>query len=175
MMSRFLFVSLALFSLSADVNSQSIDAKNSMVTFSVSNMRFRTVEGTFKGMNGNVNFNPNNPNNSSFEVCIDASTVNTNNTKRDQHLKTEDFFAVDTYPNICFTSSQITKTASGYNTKGVLTMHGVSKNIEIPFTFSDNSLVGNFKVNRLDYKVGEGTGSFMVGTEIDIKITTYLE
>lgn len=175
MMLRFLFVSLAILSLSYNLTSQPLNSENSIVSFSVSNMRFNTVKGTFKGMKGSINFTPDNLVTSSFDVCIDASTINTGNSKRDQHLKNEDFFEVDKYSTICFKTNQIIKTKMGYNTTGVLSMHGVSKTIEIPFTFSNNELVGEFKVNRLDYNIGERTGKFMVGKEIDIKIVVLLK
>lgn len=175
MMLRILFVSLALLNLSYNINGQSLDSENSGVSFSVSNMAFNTVKGTFKGMNGNIIFDPNNVASSIFDVCIDASTINSGNSKRDKHLKNEDFFEVDKYPSICFKSTQITKTKSGYITTGTLTMHGISKIIEIPFTYNDNKFVGEFKVNRFDYSIGEDTGTFMVGNEIDIKIETVLK
>ena len=174
MMLRFLFVTLLFFSLSVNIKGQSIDTENSSVSFSVSNMRINTVKGTFKGINGNIDFDANNIATSSFDVCIDASTIDTGIAKRDQHLKNEDFFEVDKYPTICFKSTEITAITSGYLTTGILTMRGVSKTIEIPFTFSNNELVGNFKVDRFDYNVGAGTGKFMVGKEINIQIVARL-
>lgn len=146
----FLTVSVAI--------SQSIDADNSKVTFEVSNMGFNSVEGTITGMSGTVNFKPNNLDASKFDVCVDASTINTGNDSRDKHLKNEDFFEVDTYPTICFQSTKITKTDDGFLTTGKLTMHGISKNVEIPFTFTDNTLTRKLVIQRLDYEIGSGNG-----------------
>lgn len=174
-MLRILLLSLTFLSLSYNLKGQSIDSENSIISFSVSNMRFNTVKGTFTGMKGTVNFNPDNMSASSFDVCIDANTINTGNSKRDKHLKGEDFFEVDKYPSICFKATQIAKTKSGYKTIGMLSMHGISTTIEIPFTFNNNELVGEFQLKRLDYKIGEGTGGFMVGKEIDIKIVSVLQ
>lgn len=174
-MLRILIVSFAFLSLPFNLKSQSLVSENSVVSFSISNMGFNTVKGTFKGMTGDITFNPNNTNASNFDVCIDASTVNTGNSKRDDHLKKEDFFEVATYPTICFKASEILKTSSGYQTTGILSMHGISKTVEIPFTYSNNQLVGEFEVNRLDYNVGVGTGGFMVGKEISIKILATLK
>ena len=175
MMLRLLLLSFAMISFSHSVHGQSIDSENSIVSFSVSNMGFNTVKGTFKGMKGTVNFDLDNLSTSSFEVCIDASTIHTGNTKRDKHLKNEDFFEVDKYPSICFKSTQVTKTNSGYQAIGILSMHGISKRVEIPFTYNNNEFVGQFKLNRFDYKVGEGTGKFMVGKEIEIKIVSVVK
>jgi len=159
---------------SLGLNGQTINSEDSKVTFSVSNMAFNTVKGTFNGMEGEIYFSPNDLLASKFEVCIDASSINTGNQKRDKHLKNEDFFEVEKYPNICFKSTEVEKTTSGNKTKGILTMHGVSKKVEIPFTFKNNQFIGNFEVNRKDYKIGEGTGSFMVGKEIEIQIVCFV-
>lgn len=150
-----------------------IDAKSSLVTFSVSNFYFKKVEGSFSGMKGTLNFNPKELSTSKFDVCIDAKSINTGNEKRDEHLKNKDFFEVKTYPDICFKSSDVSKTSDGYKAKGALTMHGVSKEIEIPFTYNSNQFNGEFKINRLDYKVG-GKGGFMVGKEIIVRINCVL-
>lgn len=172
-MLRFFVISLILLTFSYSASSQSIDSDESVISFSVSNMKLNTVKGTFTGMSGEVLFNPNDLPTSKFSVCIDANSVDTDNKTRDKHLRNEDFFDVEVYPQICFESSTITKTSSGYSVKGNLTMHGVSKIIEIPFTYESNQLIGDFELNRLDYKVG-GTGSFMVGHEISIKIKCVL-
>ena len=156
-------------------NAQTIDSNNSVVNFGISNMKWKTVEGTFSGMKGTIDFDENNLQNSSFNVCIDAATVNTKNEKRDAHLKNEDFFDVEKYPEICFTSSSIEKSSEGYLTKGTLTMHGVSKPVEINFTYTDNTFVGELTINRFDYKVGEGTNTFMVGEEATLEIICKLK
>jgi len=147
---------------------QTINNDKSVVNFKISNMKMKTVKGTFSGMKGTVNFTPNNFASSNFDVCIDASTVNTENKKRDDHLRTADFFDTEKYPTICFKSKSITKNADTYLAKGTLTMHGITKEVEIPFTFSNNVLKGTLTVKRLDYKVGESTGEFMVGNEVEM-------
>lgn len=173
-MLRFLIITLAFLSFSFNVNSQVIDSNESLITFSVSNMKFNTVEGSFSGMTGEVDFQPNNLSSSIFDVCIDANSINTENEKRDNHLRNADFFEVETYPEICFESSSISKKSSGYIVKGMLTMHGVSKEIEIPFSYNQNQLIGKFELDRVDYRVGD-TGSFMVGREISIEIKCVLK
>lgn len=154
---------------------QSIDSEKSMVTFEVGNLKVRKVEGTFQNMQGSVNFNPNDLANSTFEVCIDASTINTGNKKRDAHLRDEDFFDVDNYPEICFKSESIVKSMDGYITKGRLTMHGVTKTVEIQFQFSGNKFTGTLSLNRLDYNVGTETGTFMVSDEVMVRIDCLIQ
>lgn len=169
------FVCFVLIFIGFSTHAQTIELENSVVSFSVSNMAINKVKGTFRGMNGSINFDLNNVASSVFDVCIDAATIDTGNSKRDKHLRNEDFFGVETYPTICFKSSKIVESQRGYIVTGTLSMHGISKTIEIPFTYINNSLKGEFKVDRFDYKIGEGTGKFMVGKEISIKINATLK
>jgi Uncharacterized conserved protein len=169
-----LFFSFLILFFSLLSYGQTINTESSKVDFSVSNFKINTVKGSFTGMEGEVIFSPDDLSAAKLAVCIDAASVNTGNKKRDDHLKTEDFFGVETYPEICFESTSIIKTDKGYLALGNLMMHGVSKNIEIPFVYDDNKFVGDFKVKRLDYKVGKGTGGFSVGKEITIQIVCVL-
>lgn len=150
---------------------QSINSAESKAAFTATNMRWMEVEGTFTGMSGDINFDESNLDGSSFNVCLDANSVNTENQKRDDHLRNEDFFHVEKYPQICYTSSSITSTSKGFRTTGSLEMHGVSKDVTIDFTHSGGTFVGDLKIKRYDYGVGADTGTFMVGDEIVIKIT----
>jgi len=154
---------------------QSINSGKSEVTFEIGNLGFNTVEGSFKKMTGEVKFNPSDLSNAIFDVCIDASTIDTDSRKRDEHLKNEDFFDVEKYPKICFQSESITKTAGKYLTKGKLTMHGVTKQIEILFTYLDKEFEGAFTVNRYDYNIGSQTSKFMVSEEAEIRIVCVID
>lgn len=165
------FITLCMAQLSF---AQTIDVEKSEVSFEISNMKWKTVEGTFKGMTGEVIFDKNNLNNSSFNVSINPSSINTENKTRDKHLKNKDFFEVSTYTTINFKSKSIAKTASGYITKGTLTMHGISKEIEIPFVYENNQLKGTFNLNRLDFGIGP-KGGFMSGKEVIITILCVLK
>lgn len=164
-------ITLLLLWLSATVFGQQIDEKQSIVDFEVSNMAINTVEGTFSGMRGDINFNKNDLSNSKFNVCIDVKTVDTDSKGRDDHLLKEDFFDASKFPTICFKSTSISKTADGYLATGKLTMRGVTKEVKIPFTYSNNTFKGALTVNRLDYNIGEDVGGFMVGKEIEMVVT----
>ena len=122
-------------------------------------------------MKGVFKFDPNAIEKAKFNICIEASTVHTGNEKRDAHLRDPDFFEVEKYPEICFTSSTVIKTEKGYLTKGKLTIHGVTKEVEIPFTFENNTFVGTISIERLDYKLGEDFGSLKVGKTATVIIT----
>jgi polyisoprenoid-binding protein YceI len=129
--------------------------------------------GQFGGLKGSINFDPNDLATSKFDATIDVATINTGNGMKNTHAKSEKWFDADKYPTIQFTSSAITKAAAGYEAKGILTMHGVQKEVVIPFTFDDNIVKGSLVVNRLDYNINtaepnHGSSSFKVTIEVPV-------
>lgn len=161
---------LGLVCLFSVTNAQNINSEKSKATFKIENMKVKVVEGSFHGMTGNIVFNESDLSNSTFDICIKASTLNTGNEKRDDHLRTEDFFHVEKYPVICFNSESISRTSTGFVTKGKLTMHGVTKTFEIPFTFDGIQFRGELILNRLDFNIGNDTNTFMVSNKVVISI-----
>jgi len=169
-------IPIFLFFYSQNASAQlAIVSDKSEVTFEVSNFKFRTVKGKFTGMTGEINFDKSDLLVCDFNVCIDASSLDTENKKRDDHLKNEDFFYVEKYPTICFESMSISKTDAGFSTKGELTMHGYTREVEIPFSFDGTTFKGQLTVNRLDFKVGESVGGFMVGKKVELEIFCVVE
>ena len=161
---------LSLITSFSFLHAQTIDSDKSRIDFEVDNFKWNTVDGTFTGMTGELIFDPSDLISSSFNVCIDAATVDTDSKKRDEHLRTDDFFHVEKYPTICFTSESIEKSGSSFITTGSLTMHGVTRTVKIPFSFDGTTFSGSLEVERYDYGVGADTGTFMVGNEISIDI-----
>jgi len=130
--------------------------------------------GEFRGLKGTVSFDENDLAGSKFDVSIDVATINTGNGMKNTHAKSAMWFDAEKFPTIKFTSSAITKTASGYEAKGTLDMHGVQKEITIPFTFTNNVFAGTIEVNRLDYNVNSaepehGAAKFKV--DINVPVT----
>ena len=166
---KFLIVISIVFA-SQGINAQTINIDKSAVNFSIKNLAINTVNGNFTGMKGNVSFDKSDLSVCTFDVCIDAASVDTDNQKRDDHLRKDDFFDVEQYPSICFVSESISKTEKGYNAKGNLTMHGTTKSIEIPFTFDGSTFVGNFEVTRKDFGVGSSYGNFIIGNKVKVEI-----
>ena len=113
--------------------------------------------GVFRGLKGNVVFDENDLANSKLDVTVDVSTINTGNGMKNTHAKSEKWFDVEKYPVIIFTSSEITKTTSGFQAKGILEIHGVKKEVTIPFIFkktdSGGTFAGSFDINRLDFNI----------------------
>ena len=108
---------------------------------------------------------------SKLNFKIEVSSINTGNGLMNKHAKGEEWFNGDKYPYIEFTSSKIEKTSEGYKATGKLVMHGVSKEVSIPFTFSEKgnkgTLVAKFSVDRSDFQIGKKNG----GVSETIKIT----
>ena len=129
--------------------------------------------GEFSGLKGTINFDPADLANSKFDVTIDVATINTGNGMKNTHAKSEKWFDVEKYPVIKFTSSSITKTAAGFDAKGTLDMHGVQKEIVVPFTFNQNIFKSSFSINRLDYNVNtaepaHGSATFTVNISVPV-------
>lgn len=160
---------------------QKINQSESKVEFKIGTMGLSSTTGEIKGMKGIVNFDENSLSQSNFDVTISPNTVDTDNKKRDEHLKKKDFFNVDKYLTISFKSSSITKRKSGYLAKGQLTILNTTKEIELPFTVSKTGtrriFTGEIEVNRFDYNLAseEYKSSFMVGEVADVKIICVTE
>lgn len=172
----FTVLTVLFIGLSANVGyAQAIDASRSVVTFKVSNMYVNTVTGTFSGMEGQLRFDPDNWQKATFSVCIDAATVNTGNKARDAHLRKPDFFHVAEHPTICFVSTAIRrKGRNQYELMGNLSMLGTSREVALLFTHEEKTLRGTLSINRLNYGLGAGSNTFLVGDRVDIEITCVL-
>ena len=115
------------------------------------------ASGIFKGLKGTVNFDDANLASSKFDVTVDVATINTGNGMKNTHAKSDKWFDAEKYPTISFITSSITKTSTGYEAKGSLTMHGVTKDFIMPFSFSKKGngavFVSSFEINRLDFNM----------------------
>jgi len=109
----------------------SLDGSHTRVGFSVRHI-FTPVKGEFKDAKGTIELDPANLNATKVDVKIAAASINTNNERRDGHLKTEDFFFVEKHPEITFVSKSVTvgKDNKGKMT-GDLTMRGVTKPVTL--------------------------------------------
>lgn len=114
--------------------------------------------GIFRTMTGDIQFDENDLGASSFNMTVDVASINTGNGMQNKHAKSAKWFDAEQYPKITFRSTKIEKTANGYQTVGLLNLHGIEKEISIPFTFSDDTFIGSFEVDRLDYKIGDMKG-----------------
>ena len=171
--------------LAADVHT--VDKSHSEVSFQVRHL-VTQVRGNFNDYEGTINLDPANLEKSSVDFRIKAASIDTNNADRDKHLRSEEFFFVEKYPEITFQSKSIKKAGKDtYNVTGTLTMRGVAKEVTLPVTWLGavkdpwgNEKAGfelNTKLNRKDYGlVWNKTldqGGYLLGD--DVKVVINLE
>jgi polyisoprenoid-binding protein YceI len=150
-----------------------VDTANAKVSFTVEGP-FGTVHGSFTGLEANINFNEKNLSGSSIAANIDAKTVSTGVSLRNSDLRNKEIWLnTDKFPRISFKSNKIEKSAGGFKVSGDLTIKGITKPVDIPFTFTNKEssgiFSGQFTIKREDYNIGKPGGS--VGEIITIILT----
>ncbi len=162
-----------------------IDKTHSEVAFQVRHLLTK-VRGRFSEFSGTILVDEDHPEQSSASLTIDASSVDTGTPDRDAHLRSDDFFAVGTYPTLTFTSSRIVKTGDEtYDVAGTLTIRGVAKEITLPVSYLgtakdpwgnvragfETSITLNRRDFGLTWNAALETGGFLVGDEVRITVS----
>jgi polyisoprenoid-binding protein YceI len=155
-----------------------IDPNHSSVNFSVTHLMVSTVNGRFNTFEGKILYDDKDVTKSSVNVDIKTASVNTDNTSRDNDLRSPGFFDADKFPDITFQSKSIEKKGNDYVAHGTLTIKGVAKDVDLPFQLKgpvDAGKMGkvmgahaSLTVNRQDFGVSKGGG--MVGNEVKIDL-----
>jgi polyisoprenoid-binding protein YceI len=184
-------VSLALADVrdsQAEAVAYMIDPDHSQVIFSVKHMGISTVTGRFDLFEGTYNFDEKDPANSSVDVSITNSSVNTNKRKRDDHLRSPDFLNVEKYPTITFKSKEVKKgKGNDFTIIGDLTINGVTKQVVLdseyggkavdPMGQERTAFTAETTINRKDFGITWNktldSGGLVVGD--DVKITLDVE
>ncbi len=158
-----------------------LDPTHSELTFKVKHMMITNVKGEFK--NFSVEVNGDDIFKSSLNVTVDASSINTNNTDRDNHLKSNDFFDVENHNELSFKSTSFKqKEDDEYELNGILTIKGISKEVKLEVEFGgvNKDPWGNEKagfsvagkINRKDWGLNWNaaleTGGVLVSEEVKI-------
>lgn len=169
-----LFAAASLFAFAADV--WRTKSEESYVTFEA-NSTFGSVDGKIPGIEASIVFSENDLENSSFIATNQPKNLDTDNKKRDKHLRSDDYLDVEKFPLIQFVSKKIEKAEQGFSVTGDLTIKETTKEITFPFTFENQGnrgvFKGNFTINRTDFHVG-GQGK-MAGHNIKIGVVTVVE
>jgi len=117
------------------------------------------VSGNFKTLKGTVVFDEAHPESSSLNLIVDVNSINTGNNLKNKHARDANWFDAEKYPEITFVSRSIERKENAYSAKGTLSMHGVSKEVAIPFSFVKTDKGGVFKadfeVDRTHFNVGK--------------------
>lgn len=159
-----------------------LDPVHSTVIFRVVHMGVSPFYGRINAPTGSFDFNPDDPSQCAFAITLETKNVDTNNARRDGHLKSVDFFNAKEFPRVEFISTQVTKLAAKeYRVTGDLTLHGVTKPVTAEVTLvgqaSDPSGGGrcgfdvSFAIQRSDFGMSEMVGpvsdevSLMIGLE----------
>ena len=163
-----------------------IDPDHSNVGFKVRHLMVSNVKGNFEKHSGVLDLNEKDITRSKVSVTIDTASVNTSVAKRDEHLRSADFFDVAKYPTMTFTSRKVAKAGNGkLKVTGDLTLHGITRqvvlNVEGPAKESKDpwgnlrtGVNASAKINRKDfglvYNAALETGGVAVGEEVDISL-----
>lgn len=147
----------------------------SKVHFVIKNLGIKTA-GDFSGLKGTIKFDLASVQTWAFDVTVESSSINTDNDTRDGHLKKAEYFDVKKYTTIRLVSSKIQTTdkAGIYQFNGNLTIKGVTKPIQFPFTVNKSKegyiFAGNFDLNRRDFGVGGSSVSMSDNLKVSLSV-----
>lgn len=178
-----LFLCTSSFAVSSRWN---IDPAHSTASFKVKHMMISDVTGNFRGIQGTVVIDDADFKKSKVDVSIAATSVDTGIKKRDDHLRSADFFDVARYPSLTFVSKQVKDVSgNGFTLVGDLTIHGVTKEVDLavselsaeikdPWGNTRKAAKATAQINRKDFGLNWNTvleaGGVLVGDEIQIEL-----
>ncbi|GAA3767827.1 YceI family protein [Terriglobus aquaticus] len=177
-----LLAGLAVPAAFAQASTWTIDPAHSGVEFSIKHLGVSTVRGSFSGVTGTVVWDDKNVGASHVEAVIDAKTVNTGQEKRDEHLKSPDFFDVNQYPTLTFKSTSVKRNGDGkLQIVGDLKLGGQTKPVTLdvdgpaaPQKGMGGKLVSGFSavgtIKRSDFNFGQKYGAPTLGDEVRFTI-----
>ncbi len=171
-------LALATLSASAEVVRYQIDPVHSAIEFKIRHF-LNKIPGTFSQFEGEILFDKDNPSDSRATATIAVSSVDTRNEKRNAHLRTPDFFNADKYPTITFQSTKWeVRGEHEYVVTGILTMMGVSREVELEVGFLGELETGSKTVSGWEAEAeidrdqwGLRGGKPAVGSDVEIEIT----
>jgi polyisoprenoid-binding protein YceI len=167
-----------------------VDPSHTTISFSVDHF-FTPVTGSFNDYQVDLDYDAENPENSSVEARIQVASVDTGNDRRDNHLRTADFFEVETYPEMTFKSTSVKQISdTELVATGPLTIKGTSQDVELKITHLGTkelptelqqamggsqkvaSFTASTSIDRGDFGVGVGNfaATLVVGGTVDIEI-----
>ncbi len=144
-----------------------VDTAGSTVGFSVTNFLVTTVDGTFHTFRGKVTAG-NSIAATRVEAAVDVASIDTGNTKRDEHLRSADFFDAAKYPRMTFVSTQVWGTPDNLGIKGNLTIKGTTKEVVFSAQVLDSGVVkAETTIDRADFGITYGAS---VKNQVKLKL-----
>ncbi|MFZ1399427.1 MAG: YceI family protein [Candidatus Promineifilaceae bacterium] len=162
-----------------------IDSSHSHVNFTARHMMISKVRGAFEKFSGTVNFDEANPTNTTVNIEVDLSSINTRDAQRDGHLQSPDFFDVANYPTMKFVSTRVEQVdANNGRLFGQLTIKDVTKEVVLdvayagvaksPWGTESAGFSASGNLNRKDWGLTWNqtleTGGVLVGDKINLEI-----
>ena len=190
-MKRIPAILIVLLSLAVPAAAQTwqIDTAHSRAMFAVKHLMIATIRGDFGKLTGTVDYDGKDITKAKVNATIDVNSITTRVDKRDEHLKTDDFFDVAKHPTMTFVSTAITPAGNGkFNRTGNLTIRGTTKPVtflltapEGPITSRGATKIGasaTARINRKDFGVKYhevmDNGGIAVADEVDITLDVEL-
>lgn len=166
-----------------------VDKLHSNVKFSVQHMVVSEMEGSFKMFDGTMEHSKADFSDAKINFTVDVASVNTDNERRDGHLKADDFFNAEKYPKMTFVSTSVKPAGQGkYKIAGNLTIRDVTKPVVFDVTHggvlkTQKGSKAGFKarttINRFDYNLkwdrATETGGLVVGKEVEIVVNVEMD
>ena len=181
---------IAFAALPAQATTWTLDPDHSTVGFSVSHMTVTNQKGAFDTFSGTVEVDDKDVTKSKVNVDIDAASINTKNKKRDDHLRSPEFFDTAKFPKLTFKSTKVEKAKDGgLLVTGDLTIHGVTKptvltvapisaELKDPWGNIHAGTTATAKINREDFglkwNAALESGGVVVGKEVTIELQVEL-
>lgn len=192
-MHKFKFLAVVLFLVSSSIFAQtkwSVDKSHSKVGFSVSHLVITDVDGFFKDYDAQITTEAEDFSTAKIDFTIKTNSIFTDNNDRDNHLRGDDFFNAEKYPQMSFKGKSMKKVGDNkYKLVGDFTIRDVTKQVELDVKF--NGIVkdpwGNTKagfkvsgeIDRFDYNLKWNkaieTGSLVVGKDVELVIDLQLK
>ncbi|MFO0726022.1 MAG: YceI family protein [Myxococcota bacterium] len=182
-------LALTLVTGAAQASTWEVDSSHTAAQFSVRHLMVSNVRGEFSKVTGTVELDDKDVSKSKVKVEIDVSTVNTREPKRDEHLKSAEFFDVAKFPKMTFKSKSVTKAGGGFKVVGDLSIHGVTKEVTLdvegtlaevkdPWGNVKTGLTATTKIKREDFGLTWNkaleAGGVVVGSDVAITLDVEL-
>ena len=179
-----LFATVALFAFKPAADTTwKLDGAHSKLGFSITHMMVSDVEGSFKNVEASIISSKDDFSDAKVELSADVASVNTDNDRRDGHLKSADFFDAEKFPKMTFKSTSFKKTgANTYKVTGDFTIKGVTKTVVLDATLrglntsNPKKTIAGFKVTgtikRKDFGIGTSMASATLGDDVALSANT---
>lgn len=170
-----MMMAAVMITISTFAQTWNLDKSHAKLGFTITHLMISDVEGTFKTFDVTLTASKEDFSDAAISLTADVNSINTDNEKRDAHLKSADFFDAAKYPSLSFKSKSFTQVSGkNYKLTGDLTMHGVTKTVALDVVYNgtithpmNKKLVAGFKISGTIKRSDFGVGGAMSGVLSD--------